>query len=101
MRREARVRKAARDRVVAQRNERAGVLPESVLSRYERIRGMRGRGLARAVDEICEACRVSLRPQLFEEVRSDQGIFACESCSRLLYFQPPAESAAEGAADSP
>ena len=93
VRREARARKTARDRVLAQRNERAGGLPETVLSRYERIRSVRGRGLARAVNEICEACRVSLRPQLFEEVRSDQGIFSCESCGRLLYFQPPVESA--------
>ncbi len=93
VRREARVRRTARDRVVAQRHERAGVLSKSVLSRYERIRSMRGRGLARAANEICEACGVSLRPQLFEEVRSDQGIFACESCSLLLYFQPRVESA--------
>ena len=90
VRAEVRQCRSARERLGTRRSERAAQLPREIRDRYERIRGIRGQALARAADELCGACHVALRPQVFEEVRADKGILACESCSRLLYFDPPA-----------
>jgi hypothetical protein len=37
---------------------------------------------------ICSGCRVSLTPQRFNEVRQSSQILPCESCGRILYYQP-------------
>ena len=62
---------------------------------------LRGTALAEAIDHKCAACQVMLRPQVDNEVRTNQQIVICDSCHRILYFvaehQPPEE--AEPAAD--
>ena len=68
-------------------------LSQEIAARYERIRGARhGLALAPVRDDRCSACNVRLRPQLFEELRVGRSILACDSCSRLLIFEPSAES---------
>ncbi len=75
------------------RSERASVareIPRDLLARYNRL--LQGRsGLAVAVvggNGICSGCRVSLTPQRFNEVRQSSQILPCESCGRILYYQP-------------
>jgi hypothetical protein len=38
---------------------------------------------------MCSACHVAQRPQVFQEVMSNQQIVFCSSCSRILYYVPP------------
>jgi predicted nucleic acid-binding Zn-ribbon protein len=76
----------------AERQSRAGELPPSVLSSYERILRARGGVAVAAVDSsaICGACRVTIRPQAIQELRSTVGeLRLCESCGRFLYWQEP------------
>ena len=40
-------------------------------------------------DESCSACRVRLRPQVFQDVMSNEQIVTCFYCNRILYFVPP------------
>ena len=40
-------------------------------------------------DESCSACRVRLRPQVFQEVMSNEQIVTCFYCNRILYYVPP------------
>lgn len=52
---------------------------------YSRRQGI---AVAEAKDGICTICHVRLRPQMFNEVRRNDGIVQCDSCQRILYFVP-------------
>ena len=51
-------------------------------------------------DESCSACRVRLRPQVFQEVMSNEQIVTCFYCNRILYYVPPPPKPEEPAAKS-
>ena len=38
-------------------------------------------------------CHVKLRPQIFNEVRRNDSLIQCDSCSRILYHVPAARPA--------
>src|SRR5262252_9805821 len=63
----------------------ASVSPD-LISRYERVRKLRGGiGVAAARNEVCEICQVRIRPQVFQEIRRNDQIIACDACQRILY----------------
>lgn len=62
------------------------------LAHFDRIAGMRGTGLARADGQQCSGCRMGIRPQVWNQLR-DGAVLNCESCSRILYFDPTMETA--------
>jgi len=76
--------------VRAERDSLARDIPRDLLTQYKRL--LRGRsGLAVSIvgaNGICSGCRVSLTPQRFNEVRQSSQILPCESCGRILYYQP-------------
>lgn len=57
------------------------------------IHGRKGIAVAAVRDGRCEACRVRLRPQLHNDVRSNERLIQCESCQRILYYPPAADAA--------
>ncbi|MGC1300699.1 MAG: hypothetical protein WA869_37190 [Alloacidobacterium sp.] len=63
---------------------------EDLLADYDRIASSRGTGLARVEGQRCLSCQMFLRPQMWNQVREGQRIH-CESCGRLLYFDPSLE----------
>ncbi len=69
-----------------ERKRLASSLDEITLKSYERVATMRG-GLAvvEVREELCLGCRVKIRPQVFEEVRTGAGLRQCDSCTRFLY----------------
>src|SRR5208283_6115429 len=72
-----------RERLQARRNELAATLTGTVLTLYERIRTYRtGAAVAEVRDGVCTACNVRLRPQAYNEVRSNEAVLTCENCSR-------------------
>jgi uncharacterized protein len=66
---------------------RAGVNPD-ILQHYDRVARHRGTGLAEVREQKCMACQVMLRPQTYNEVRSGERTVVCDSCSRILYYNP-------------
>jgi predicted nucleic acid-binding Zn-ribbon protein len=57
-----------------------------LLSRYRRIAEARkGIALAEAKDELCSACHVRIRPQMYADLLRTENIQACDSCSRILF----------------
>ena len=69
---------------------RAGV-NEDLLRHYERVSKFRGSGISEVRDHKCIACQVMLRPQTYNEVRTGQQTVVCDSCQRILYFNPANE----------
>ena len=74
----------------------AGVSPPA-LALFEHVsKHRKGLALSEARDGHCMQCHVRLRPQVFNEVRRNEGLIQCDSCSRILYFM--AARAADAAA---
>src|SRR5581483_7222830 len=71
---------------------RSGVA-ENLLRHYERVSKFRGSGIAEVRDHKCMGCQVMLRPQTYNEVRSGKETVVCDSCQRVLYFNPAEELA--------
>ncbi len=73
--------------------ERASIVAGISLSTYktyERVRkGRRGVAVAEVVDGRCSVCNIALRLQYFQDVRKGDQILFCESCQRILYYNPP------------
>jgi predicted nucleic acid-binding Zn-ribbon protein len=69
---------------------RAGV-NEDLLRHYERVSKFRGSGISEVRDHKCMACQVMLRPQIYNDVRTGQQTVVCDSCQRVLYFNPANE----------
>ena len=44
--------------------------------------------VAEAKDDTCQLCHVKLRPQMFVDVKLNDQLIQCPSCSRILYFEP-------------
>jgi predicted nucleic acid-binding Zn-ribbon protein len=84
-----------RERLQARRKELEVTLDASVLSLYERIRaGRNGVALAVVRGGLCTACNVWLRPQVYNEIRSNDALLTCENCNRIIYcVESPAEQA--------
>jgi predicted nucleic acid-binding Zn-ribbon protein len=85
----------------SERAELVKTIEPRLLATFETVlKGRKGLAVARAVDGLCEACRVRIRPHLYNQLRSGTEIIQCESCVRILYYVPPPKPA-EGEAETP
>src|SRR6516165_962054 len=81
----------ALDALSADRAKIVEALDKRVLAIYDTASSRRqGIAVAEARDGICTICHVRLRPQVFNDVRRNDGIVQCDSCQRILYFVPAA-----------
>ncbi len=98
---EARQRTAEDEKQLAEWNAkrdtaRAGV-DADLLRQYDRVAKHRGTGISEAKDHKCLACQVMLRPQTYNEVRASTHVVTCESCQRILYYDPSNDEVADPA----
>jgi uncharacterized protein len=95
---EARVRTAEDEKLLAGLKEKrtqltAGV-NESTMAHYDRVMRQRKSAIAEARDQKCMSCFVMMRPQTWQDIRTNEQIITCNSCGRILYFDPASEAAA-------
>ncbi len=77
------------------RELRSGI-QEHVLRHYERVMKFRGSAISEVIGHKCAACQVMLRPQVYNEVKTNDQIVTCDSCQRILYFVPEHQPPEEG-----
>jgi predicted nucleic acid-binding Zn-ribbon protein len=75
----------------AKRNQFRSGVPDDLLRHYDRVVKLRKTGLSEVRDHKCMACQVMLRPQTYNEVRGGTSVIICDSCQRILYFDPASE----------
>jgi len=96
---EARVRTAEDEKLLAGLKEKRAALRggvnESALAHYDRVMRQRKSAISEAREQKCLACFVMLRPQIWQEIRTNEQIVTCSSCGRILYFDPANEAASE------
>jgi len=74
----------------AERKSISSQISAGVLNSYERVRKMRrGVAVAEAVDGRCAQCHMALRLQFFQDLKRGERVMQCESCNRILYYNPP------------
>jgi hypothetical protein len=64
---------------------------EDALSMYDRIAKSKGIAVSEGINQKCTVCQMMLRPQKWNDLRdrsNDETIMTCESCGRLLYYDP-------------
>ncbi len=74
--------------------ERADI-NEASLSVYDRIAKGKGTAVSEALNQKCTACQMMVRPQRWNDLRdrnNDDQMMTCESCGRLLYYDPARDS---------
>jgi predicted nucleic acid-binding Zn-ribbon protein len=76
--------------LLGEREAIASALAADLLSLFQRVARLRGGiAVAPAREESCQVCHMRLRPQMFVDVKRNDAIHQCPSCSRILYFTPP------------
>jgi uncharacterized protein len=101
--------KRARDRTAADQKDLAETSAErksivdqmdpKVYAHYERIRKKtKNTAIADATDGRCDACQIALRPQFFQDLRRGDQIMFCESCGRMLTYNPVIDISSDVAA---
>ena len=86
--------KAALVDVETRRASARAAIGEEALTIYDRIAKAKGTGLAEALAQKCSACQMLVRPQKWNDLRDrdNHEMITCESCGRLLYYDPARDS---------
>jgi predicted nucleic acid-binding Zn-ribbon protein len=78
------------DGLMQERKKILGEMDPKIASEYERIRkGRAGVAIAEVVQGRCSKCNMLLRPQFLQELKRGDAVMVCESCRRMLYWNPP------------
>ena len=76
--------------LLAERKQILSQMTPKIASEYERIRkGRAGVAIAEVLQGRCSKCNMQLRPQFLQELKRQDSVMVCESCKRMLYWNPP------------
>lgn len=85
------------EKLRSEKAEAVAALDRRIYTMYERIRKKYRGGSAIAEDTAgrCSECNIVLRPQFHQDLRTTNQLLPCESCGRLLFYNPVIDVAAE------
>jgi hypothetical protein len=79
-------------RIYRERQVLAKEFPAPLMQTYDRLRKKHKDGIvvAECTEGVCTACQMTIRAALLQQIRKDPDkMFHCESCGRILYYNPP------------
>ncbi len=77
-------------KLLAERKEIVAGISPKIRKDYDRLRKTRrGVAVAESVEGVCSACHLALRLQFDQELRRNDSVMFCESCGRMLDYNPP------------
>src|SRR5579859_355470 len=62
-----------------------------LLALYDRVLKARKTAMAEAREQRCTACYVLMRPQKWNELKAAMEVMTCDSCGRILFYDPAHE----------
>lgn len=69
-----------------QRDEVRAATDDKLHARYERVKQQsNGIAIAAIVEGVCQACRINIPPQLFNELLRMDSLKMCPNCQRIMY----------------
>jgi predicted nucleic acid-binding Zn-ribbon protein len=75
----------------AERSGLRSVVNSDLLHLYDRVLKARKTALAEAREQRCTACFVLMRPQKWNEAKAGTEVMTCDSCGRILFYDPSHE----------
>ena len=84
----------------AQRESLRAQIDPDQLTRFDRLASSKGTAMSRAENQQCTACRMNIRPQIWNQVREGE-LLTCDSCGRMLYWDPAMTPAAPAIPEPP
>ena len=84
-----------------ERQQIAAPIPQDLLELYDRIAKRQGTAMAQVRDNQCRACGMRVLPHIVQELRQEtnEEVYRCESCGRILYSLEPIPVAGPNPAD--
>ena len=96
IREKSKLQKAERDDFKDERDKIWGTLDVEIQRIYEKVKQQsNGIAIAAIVDGICQACRINIPPQLYNELRRMDQLRMCPNCQRIMYPQVVVEEGQE------
>ncbi len=96
IREKSKLQKAECDDLKDERDKIWGTLDVEIQRIYEKVKQQsNGIAIAAIVDGICQACRINIPPQLYNELRRMDQLRMCPNCQRIMYPQVVVEEGQE------
>jgi len=76
-----------RKKLIQEKDELMPKIPSEQVSLYLKISLKKnGIALSPVYDDFCSMCHVRIRPQVLNELKSQEKVIVCENCGRILYW---------------
>lgn len=73
------------EELTERRNDAAKHVPAQMLRRYDQIQKRRGLAVVQVRGGTCSGCRMSIPPQLYNQLVTRAKLDSCPSCARMIY----------------